>query len=241
MKIRRIMAENRSIFQFKQFALAHGNPGLKITTEACLFGAWSAQFPQKNTLDIGTGCGLLVSMLAQAHPTSHFTGIEIQKEVALLALENINGLSNPSIDIQAMSLLDYASQHDFIICNPPFFINHIKNSVSSKNQAMHSDTLSPTELAAGIKQNLSPDGKFTVLYPPEGMKQFEQAANALGIFINQICEVKHQSSHKTLRLMAQGSLKELRKETQTLCIKNSDESYTSEFTDLLKPYYLIFD
>ena len=65
------MAENRSIFQFKQFALAHGNPGLKITTEACLFGAWSGKFPQQNTLDIGTGCGLLMAMLAQAYPSAY--------------------------------------------------------------------------------------------------------------------------------------------------------------------------
>lgn len=235
------MAENRSIFQFKQFALAHGNPGLKITTEACLFGAWSAQFPQKNALDIGTGCGLLVSMLAQAHPTSHFTGIEIQKDVAQLAQDNIIGLGNPLIEIQATSLLDYTDQHDFIICNPPFYINHLKNSVASKNQAMHSDTLSPSELAVSIKQNLSLDGIFTVLYPPEGMKQFEQAATRMGIFINQICEVKHQSNHETLRLMARGSFKELREESQIICIKNSDESYTPEFISLLKPYYLIFD
>jgi tRNA1Val (adenine37-N6)-methyltransferase len=235
------MAENRSIFQFKQFALAHGNPGLKITTEACLFGAWSAQFPQQNTLDIGTGCGLLVSMLAQQHLESHFTGIEIQSEVAQLATENVSALGNSKIQIYALSLADYSQQHDFIICNPPFFINHLKNSIASKNQAMHSDTLSPEELAAGIRRLLSPDGKFTVIYPPVGMKQFEQAANAKGLYINRLCEVKHQSSHETLRWMAQGSFQDYQKETEILCIKSEDESYTPEFIHLLKLYYLIFD
>jgi tRNA1Val (adenine37-N6)-methyltransferase len=235
------MAENRSIFQFKQFALAHGNPGLKITTEACLFGAWSAQFPQQNTLDIGTGCGLLIGMLAQAHPNTHFTGIEIQSEVAQLAAENISELRNSTIQIHANSLAEYVGQHDFIVCNPPFFINHLKNRIASKNQAMHSDTLSPPELATGIQRLLSPNGKFTVLYPPVGMKQFEQAANAIGLYINQRCEVKHQNSHETLRWMAQGSFQDSRQETEILCIKKEDESYTPEFIQLLKPYYLIFD
>jgi tRNA1Val (adenine37-N6)-methyltransferase len=235
------MAENRSIFQFKQFALAHGNPGLKITTEACLFGAWSAQFDQQNTLDIGTGCGLLVSMLAQAHPKSQFTGIEIQKDVAQLAKENIVGLANPQIKIQATSLLDYSGQHDFIICNPPFFINHLKNSIATKNQAMHSDTLSPEDLADGIRKLLSPEGKFTVLYPPVGMKQFENAANAKGLYLNKICEVKHQASHETLRIMAQGSFKLESFAAELIQIKDSDERYTPEFITLLKPYYLIFD
>lgn len=235
------MAENRSIFQFKQFALAHGKPGLKITTEACLFGAWSAQFPQQNTLDIGTGCGLLVCMLAQQHSESHFTGIEIQSEVAQLAEENISTLRNPKIQIHAMSLDDYSGRHDFIICNPPFFINHLKNSNASKNQAMHSDTLSPQELAEGIQRTLSPDGKFTVLYPPVGMYQFEEAAKKHGLYLNQICEVKHKATHETLRLMAQGSFQDGKLEKEILCIKNCDDTYSPAFIKLLRPYYLIFD
>jgi tRNA1Val (adenine37-N6)-methyltransferase len=235
------MAENRSIFQFKQFALAHGNPGLKITTEACLFGAWSAQFPQQNTLDIGTGCGLLIGMLAQAHPNAHFTGIEIQTEVAKLAEENASALPNFHIQIHANALADYSGKHDFIICNPPFFINHLKNMDASKNQAMHSDTLSPEELAAGIQRLLSPEGKFSVLYPPVGMKQFEEAALKMGLYLNQICEVKHQSSHETLRIMAQGSRHSSSLNKQIICIKERDGSYSAEFTARLKPYYLIFD
>lgn len=235
------MAENRSIFQFKQFALAHGNPGLKITTEACLFGAWSAQFPQNNTLDIGTGCGLLLGMLAQAHPNSQFTGIEIQTEVAKLAKENISRIANSFIEIQSKSLSEYEGLHDFIICNPPFFIDNLKNTDVSKNQAMHSDTLSPMELATGIRRLLKPEGRFTVLYPPVGMKQFEQAAKTVGLHINQICEVKHKADHDTLRLMAQGSYYAGQLKSKTLCIKTSQDNYTEEFISLLKPYYLIFN
>jgi tRNA1Val (adenine37-N6)-methyltransferase len=235
------MGENRSIFRFKQFALAHGNPGFKITTEACLFGAWSAQFPQNNALDIGTGCGLLVGMLAQAHPNCQFTGIEIQADVASLAQKNVFGLSNPSIEIQATSLVEYTGLHDFIICNPPFFIDHLKNTDASKNQAMHSDTLSPMELATGIRRLLQPEGRFTVLYPPVGMKQFEQAAKTVGLHINQICEVKHRADHDTLRLMAQGSFYADQIESEILCIKTTHDDYTEEFISLLKPYYLIFN
>lgn len=241
MKIRQIMAENRSIFQFKQFALAHGKPGLKITTEACLFGAWSAQFPQQNTLDIGTGCGLLIGMLAQAHPQAQFTGIEIQDNVAKLATDNMLSLSKSNIQIQSKGLAEYDGQHDFIISNPPFFINHLKNTDASKNQAMHSDTLSPAEVAEGIGRNLMADGKFTVLYPPLGMKQFEKAALAHGLYLNEICEVKHQSKHETLRIMAQGSFQKSEIISETICIKELDGTYSREFTNLLKPYYLIFD
>ncbi len=73
------------------------------------------------------------------------------------------------------------------------------------------------------------------------MKQFEEAAKEKGLYVNQICEVKHQASHETLRLMAQGSFQEGQKVQEILIIKNPDESYSDAFIRLLKPYYLIFD
>ena len=240
MKILRIMAESRSIFQFKQFQLAHGNPGLKITTEACLFGAWAQQFASGNVLDIGTGCGLLACMIAQENPACTLTGLEIQQDVGVLARENVVNLPY-SIEIITDSIQTFTGQFDFIISNPPFFIDHLPNPNASKQIAMHADSLSPAELAQGISKNLNPDGQFAVLYPPFGMKQFELEANKLGLFFNQVVEVKHEHDRETLRVMALGSRHVGDLKSEILCIKNTDQSYTAEFKQLLKPYYLIFD
>jgi tRNA1Val (adenine37-N6)-methyltransferase len=234
------MAENRSVFQFKQFQLAHGEPGLKITTEACLFGAWAQQFAHGNILDIGTGCGLLACMIAQEHPACSVTGIEIQAEVALLARENM--LKFPySIEIKTGAIQTFSGQYDFIVSNPPFFANHLENLDASKQIAMHTDALSPAELAQAIAKNLCIDGQFAVLYPPFGMKQFEFEAAQLGLFINKCVDVKHQMERDTLRVMALGSRKTVSEQPETIYIKNADQSYTQEFIELLKPYYLIFD
>ena len=234
------MAESRSIFQFKQFQLAHGNPGLKITTEACLFGAWAQQFASGKVLDIGTGCGLLACMIAQENPTCSVTGIEIQTDVGVLARENVLNLPY-SIEIITESIQRFADQFDFIISNPPFFMDHLANPNASKQIAMHTDLLSPAELAEGISKNLNPDGQFAVLYPPFGIKQFEVEAKKLGLFINHLVEVKHQKDRETLRIMALGSHHSGTQKREMICIKNPDQSYTAEFIQLVKPYYLIFD
>ena len=234
------MAESRSIFQFKQFQLAHGNPGLKITTEACLFGAWAQQFASGKVLDIGTGCGLLACMIAQENPTCSVTGIEIQTDVGVLARENVLNLPY-SIEIITESIQRFADQFEFIISNPPFFMDHLANPNASKQIAMHTDLLSPAELAEGISKNLNPEGQFAVLYPPFGMKQFEVEAKKLGLFINHLVEVKHQKDRETLRIMALGSHHSGTQKREMICIKNPDQSYTAEFIQLVKPYYLIFD
>jgi tRNA1(Val) A37 N6-methylase TrmN6 len=73
------------------------------------------------------------------------------------------------------------------------------------------------------------------------MKQFEIEAKKRGLFINHLVEVKHQKDRETLRVMAVGSRLTGMQKSEMLCIKNPDQSYTAEFIELLKPYYLIFD
>ena len=52
-------------FQFKQFAIRQDRCAMKVTMDACVFGAW-APVPEgaSRALDFGCGTGLLSLMLA---------------------------------------------------------------------------------------------------------------------------------------------------------------------------------
>jgi tRNA1Val (adenine37-N6)-methyltransferase len=237
------MAENRSSFAFKQFTLSHGNPGLKISTEACLFGAWSASLAEGHCLDIGTGCGLLASMLAQQNESGQVIGIELNEEVAKLATENFqqSPFQKRLNALQANVLTFETEKHfDFICSNPPFFTNHLAASDASKHMAIHADHLSPTDLANAIDRLLSEKGTFSVLYPAEVLAPFEEILNTLGLFLNEKVDIHSNPNSPILRVMARGSRKRTSLKQDNIFIKTEQGEYSPRFIELLRPYYIIF-
>ena len=238
------MGGNRSVFTFKQFSLAHGNPGLKISTEACILGSWAHRFAQGKILDIGTGCGLIACMLAQGNPEVSIDAIEIHQQFATLALENIknspfkNQIQVINSDIRSIST---NNRYDFIISNPPFFSNHLPATLKDKQIAIHDDELNFVDLIISIKNLLKPGGKFAVIYPKEVMDKFEKELGKNGLFVHQFLYIFSNPGSKLLRVICLGSTNKEEIAIENLYIKDEKNEYTEAFKLLLNPYYLIFE
>ena len=237
------MAENRSLFEFKQFELSHGNPGLKISTEACLFGAWTSLQARGLCLDIGTGCGLLATMMAQANPKIQVKALEIHPEVALLAAENFEKSPfKERLQVIQTDVNTYSPdvKFDFICSNPPFFSNHLASTDPAKHMAIHSDHLSPADLVASIDRLLAEEGEFAVLYPEDVLAQFEKTLQSKGLYFNEKVKIHSNPDSPVLRVMACGSRKVKLTVELSLHIKTAEGDYSPEFIELLRPYYIIF-
>ncbi|HEX5652644.1 MAG TPA: methyltransferase, partial [Chitinophagaceae bacterium] len=128
-----------SWFRFKQFTIHQDRCAMKVTTDACLFGAWVTEqilnadkltpiTEARKILDIGTGSGLLALMLAQQ--TAHsIDALEIDQQAFEQARENIQASSWP--DSIAMIHADARTfqpefHYDIIISNPPFYEKELK-------------------------------------------------------------------------------------------------------------------
>lgn len=237
------MAESRSVFQFKKFQLEHGAPGLKIGTEACIFGAYLSQWAHGKMLEIGTGCGVLPAMVAQFHPTNKIDTLEIEPEVAALAKENFLQLPFPhKINLQNIDCKEFHAEmaYDFIFSNPPFFVNHLPNSSKTKQTAMHSETLSPNDLVELLPKFTHKNSEIALIYPPNIMQEVKNKLKTSGYGVKQQIDIIPVEGGKVLREIVLFSKQQKSECFFSLLVKKKDQSYSLAFQELLRPYYLLF-
>ncbi len=221
---------------------------MKVCTDACLFGAWAAADAQiqsaKNILDIGSGTGLLSLMLAQKTAAS-ITAIEIEEGAFKQTKTNFE-LSpwKNRLDVIHSSIQDYASKNkeslfDCIITNPPFYESDLNSPDNAKNLASHSTALSWDDLAKSVASLLQENGAWYVLVPTLRAYTMQKIASNYGLELSEECLMYNDAKHLPIRAMLKFvKQKEVAIQRNKIVIKNADQSYTTEFTTLLKDYYL---
>jgi tRNA1Val (adenine37-N6)-methyltransferase len=229
-------------FSFKKFTIHQAHTAMKVTTDACILGAYADVHEAKRILDIGTGTGLLTLMLAQ-RTEAKIEGVEIEEVSYNQAVENVErSIFKDKIKIHHTDIQSFISknQFDLIISNPPFFQNHLKAENQNRNNALHTDTLSFTDLISSVKRLLSSTGTFVVLLPAYESTVLEQLANQSGLFANKKLHIHHRQGSKILRIITTFGFLKTETIVEELTIKNPNESYTADFQRLLEDYYLIF-
>lgn len=231
-------------FQFKKFTVYHERCAMKVTTDACLFGAWAAEdlkndHAQGILLDIGTGTGLLSLMVAQKN-NLQIDAVEINPAAAKEAEGNI--IDSPfkeSIYVHQMDIaLFEKSNYDYIICNPPFYENELISLSADKNIAHHSHQLKWKELFQIIYKKLNPKGYFYLLLPSKRKEEAENGLLKQELFITTKVSVKQTPNHAPFRIMIKGSKNKETFNEKEITIRDEHDQYTPEFTNLLKDYYL---
>jgi tRNA1Val (adenine37-N6)-methyltransferase len=229
-------------FRFKQFIIQQDKSAMKVCTDSCILGAWTAIHLNgaKKILDVGTGTGLLPLMLAQKSD-SLIDSIELDHESAVQAFENISNSPWASrIHLHEGNVLNYPlpSDYDFIISNPPFFESDLRSPVEKKNKSKHDETLTLDELMIVLKKYLKPSGMFSVLLPFHRGGYFEKLAMDNGFFLLEKLTVRQTPSHQPFRnICLFGLQKKEAPGSEELVIKNETGKYSNEFSNLMSDYY----
>lgn len=241
------MARKRNTwFQFKQFRVDQDSCGMKVTFDACLFGALIDVTHSQRILDIGTGTGLLSLMVAQ-RCNAHIDAVELEADAVIQARNNVEKSPwSHQLSVIHSAIQDLPEEtglYDTIICNPPFFENSLKAENSQRNIARHTDTLDFSDLVEVISQKLTISGVAWILLP----------------ITSSVLFMKHVNTREDLRLTAQVNMRSVALKPDhrhALAIEkitvNTDSlinttgiigrtpngEYSSHVKELLTPYFL---
>jgi tRNA1Val (adenine37-N6)-methyltransferase len=230
-------------FQFKQFIIQQDRCAMKVSTDACIQGAWTPIADNvSNALDIGAGTGLLSLMLAQRKTDIYIDAIELDSDAATQAKENV--ILSPWKDrvevVQGnVTLYFFDKQYDMVICNPPFFSNSLLGDTDNRNQARHTLSLSYGNLLGVLERVLRTNGYASILLPIAEHAEWEKLLNKNGWYIHHRLLIQPKQNSQPNRIVSLCSRNEPEKiEEEKLVIYVGQNQYTPEATALLKPFYL---
>lgn len=192
----------------------------------------------KNILDIGTG-NAIIPLILSTKTKSKITGVEIQKEVSLLANKSvkINNLEE-QIKIINKDINEYANNenteiYDIITCNPPFFrLNEksILNENKCKQIARHEINLNLDNLIKISKKLLKNKGRLAIVHRPERLIEIIESMKKNNIEPKKICFVYPKLNSEANILLIEGikNGKSGVKILSPIYTHNLDNTYTNQ-------------
>jgi tRNA1Val (adenine37-N6)-methyltransferase len=234
-----------TFFRFRQFTVNQQHSSMKVTTDACLFGAWTADLlrnKQGSLLDIGTGTGLLSLMIAQQFAGA-INAIEVDESAAREAAANFaESPWHHRLQVTNVAFQQYSpdKKFDVVVSNPPFFSNDLSSPDERRNIALHSRQLSLAELFSYTMPMLADNGMVTLLVATRRNAEVEKLALQHHLSLIRRTWVHQTAAHDSFRTMYcfQVRMQQTTVIDESIFIRDEHGNYSSRFVELLHDYYL---
>lgn len=233
-------------FTFKQFHITDDHTAMKVGTDGVLLGAWAEG--GLRILDIGTGTGLIALMMAQRFPFAKIDAIEIDKGAFEDAhfnvsqspfYERINVISSSLQEYKPCNETQEEEIYDAIVCNPPYFINSLKNPLQTRTTARHTDSLSYQELIYHSKRLLKTNGTISIIIPSDNKNILESEAIFNNLSVQKIIYIKTKSSKPAKRCLIEfGKGSNAQCLVDELILTDADNIRTKWYYNLTKAFYI---
>ncbi len=219
---------------------------MKVGTDGVLLGAWTDLKGVKSVIDVGTGTGLLALMLAQRSEILEVDAIEIEKEAAIQAGENVRGSKfSERIQVRQADFNTFSKErqccYDLMICNPPYFSKARKPDSSGRSLARHDDSLSLSQLFEGAAGLLGKNGRVSIIIPFESVEESNKKAKSAGFYPLTMLHVIPLPGKPPVRSCITYSRKHVTTETGSMIIESGGRHiYSDEYKALTSAFYLDF-
>jgi tRNA1Val (adenine37-N6)-methyltransferase len=183
----------------------------------------------------------LLALMAAQRSSASIEAVELNGESAEEAQHNVsNSPWSNRIKVICCRIQDYSTieKFDCIISNPPFYKNSLRSENQKRNQVMQQDALGFHELAYCISKLLTNEGTSWLLLPEIEMRDFILEAKQNKLFLKEKILLRNKTGDAPIRWICSFSFKEMTPTESELTIYSTHQVYTTEFIQLLKPYYL---
>ncbi|MBC5710710.1 tRNA1(Val) (adenine(37)-N6)-methyltransferase [Hungatella sp. L12] len=148
--------------------------GFCFGMDAVLLSGFAAVKPGEKAIDLGTGTGIIPILLEAKYEGEHYTGLEIQDEVAEMAARSValnrleEKVSIVKGDIKEASRMFGAASFDVVTSNPPYMNDShgLKNPDLPKAIARHEVLCTLDDVAREAAKLLRPGGRFYMVHRP---------------------------------------------------------------------------
>lgn len=232
-------------FFFKKFGMFHHRSTMRIGTDAVLFAQWIDVKSSDNALDIGTGSGIIPLILSQKG-VGKMDAVELDFDSYEEAKLNFSiSMWNERLNVFNADVRNFADEndikYDLIVSNPPYYASDVKPIKEKKVMARHVSTLSFRDLLLSAKKMMKDDARFAVVLPFFESRLFIKEAENFGLYLHKEFLVSPIEGKEPNRVNMEFVFdKNISLESELFTIRNLDYSYTDQYKDFLKDYYLDF-
>ena len=170
--------------QLNGFQLIQKKKGFRLCLDSVLLADFARIRPRDHVADLGTGTGVLPLLLLGRNKGQFFWGIEIQPDLADVALRNaqLNHLE-AKIQVLCCSVSETAAflpprSMDAVVCNPPYPRKTAASSApeeDAEEKARHQGPEEMQAFLAAARWLLREKGKLFLVYPAGDMLDLMEA------------------------------------------------------------------
>jgi len=219
--------------------------GYRFSIDAILLAHHASVHPGERLLDLGTGCGIIPLILAYRHPDITAIGIEIQNELADLAVSNVNAnqmqnrITVLRLDMRNLKPAMIGGPADVVVCNPPYRSPNSGrlNPDAQRAIARHELKVSLSDVLKTTRRVLRTNGRFFIIYPAQRISELLAQMHLSGIEPKYMRAI-HSRLHEEAKLILVGGTKGARAGTTIgppLIIYAKEGAYTKEIRQMFEP------
>lgn len=211
--------------------------------DAVLLSDFATGKPKGKVIDLGTGTGIIPTLMHARGKGTHFTGLEIQESSVDMASRSVlyNKLQDKieiiQGDIKEVPCIFKAASFDVVTSNPPYIqeSHGLENLMEPKNIARHEILLNLEDVIKAAAYLLKEGGSFAMVHKPFRLAEIIRLMSKYRLEPKRMCMVQPYVDKEPNMVLIEANKggRTMMKIEPALVVYNKDGSYTE---DLLKRY-----